>query len=367
MTLETEPRIYKISSPDNPEFEVGVNTLDAADPDSMFTVTVHKTDNGSAGNVWHTFRGIPNRVIPEWELHREPDPAMLLGTILSLKLQIVEKGIDPRLETGSDLRLRLAAITLGGLAQELVKNPDQKRIVISTPSARSPMQLRNTYAPGGKNVETVWGFHNEAVASYEKSFENVLGGKSLTDLIRTRAKPIVIDLMAPPRTVYDLLRDFPSGRGLAVSLPDHRVSQLREDIQVTYDAKNVKWLPEDITRSSTWKHVEHWLQGSKAHLVMERAMVGLESLPIDKNILGTLLNKAWRNLDPNGGVFLFETPPSDQLLRAGIDINAWVDSLRGSLDVKYDPGDPTRERFMYRTGKIMIVRSPSSPRLLPSI
>ena len=174
--------------------------------------------------------------------------------------------------------------------------------------------------------------------------------------------------MAPPRTIYDLLSNFPQGRGLAVSLPDHKIDGFKPSIQAVYNSENVLWLPEDITRSETWKHINEWLGNDKANLVMERAIAGLTYLPVNKNVLGTLVSKIWNKVDSNGGILLLETPASTRLADEKIDINSWLNSLRTSgLDARYDPGDPTSHRPMLQSGKIMITRTPASPQILPSI
>lgn len=108
-------------------------------------------------------------------------------------------------------------------------------------------------------VERTWGFHNERIESYEDSFVNVLSGKSIADLIKNRSNPVVIDLMGAPFTIHDLLTQFPTGRGLAVSLQDHKIDYLRDDIQKTYQLERVKWLAGDITHSNTWREIEQWL------------------------------------------------------------------------------------------------------------
>jgi hypothetical protein len=232
----------------------------------------------------------------------------------------------------------------------------------------SPKWLRNFYAPNGEPIKRVWGYHNEPVASYEESFRNVLNGKSIADLIRDQEKPIVIDLMAPPRTVHDLLSNFPKGRGLAVSLPDHQIDGLKPDIQAAYSSNNVLWLQEDVARADTWKSIDKWLENDKAHLIMERAMAGLTYLPVNKNVLGVLVSKVWSRIDSNGGILLLDTPASTRLLDEKIDINSWINSLRASgLDARYDQGDPTSRRPMLQTGKLMVIKTPTSPQILPSI
>lgn len=228
--------------------------------------------------------------------------------------------------------------------------------------------LRNRYLDAqGASIRRIWRIHNESVQSYERSFGAVLEGRTLNDLISSRLVPIVIDLMAPPRTVHDLLLPFHDGRGLAVSLPDHNLKDVREDLREIYKMDKIKWLPEDITHPGTWRNIEQWLDGNKAHLIMERGMAGLEWLPLDKRLFKVLFDKAWHLLDPNGGILLFETPRSNQLLRKGVDIDAWVKSLHGLVDVKYDPGNIAGSDPRFESGKIMITRNPNSPESLPSI
>lgn len=230
-----------------------------------------------------------------------------------------------------------------------------------------PPNLRKRYLDrSGKPVRGFWGYMNEPISSYEESFANVLEGRNIADLIRMRVAPIVIDILAPPGSVYDLLSSFPKGRGLAVSLPDHQMQEMRSDVQEIYRAENVRWLPEDITHPGTWTNIEKWLGGDKAHLIMERGMGGLDWLPVNKRLYGILVNRAWSNLDPDGGILLLETPRREQVLKKGIDIDSWVKSLQKIADVKYDPGY-SKNGIRFEYGKVMITRTPNSPSILPSI
>lgn len=231
-----------------------------------------------------------------------------------------------------------------------------------------PPNLRKRYLdPSGKPARGFWGYMNEPISSYEESFANVLEGRNIVDLIRMRPAPIVVDILAPPGSVYDLLSSFPKGRGLAVSLPDHQMQEMRSDVQEIYRAGNVKWLSEDITHPGTWVNIEKWLDGKKAHLIMERGMGGLDWLPVNKKLYGILINRAWANLDHDGGTLLFETPRRELVLKKGIDIDAWVKSLQEVVGVKYDPGNPKSHSPLFEYGKVMITRTPSSPAILPSI
>ena len=199
---------------------------------------------------------------------------------------------------------------------------------------------------------------NSPVTEYERTFAQVLQGKKLVDLIKNRSVPVVIDLLSPPGTVYELLLPFSEGRGLAVSLPDH---DIQKEFEHTYGADNVKWLHEDVTRSKTWVDIKKWLKGDKADLIMERGKGGLGSLPENSMFYQDLLNKAWGNLSTESGILLFELPPKTFLLHKGIPIDDWVKKLQEkNIDVKYDDGGYTAN-----TGKIMITRTLQSPTTLP--
>ncbi len=238
----------------------------------------------------------------------------------------------------------------------------------SIPASTSLRASRQKHIlPSGEMVQRSYLYHNEPISSYEESFAKVLEGRSIADLIRTRPIPIVIDLMAPPGTVNELLSTFPSGRGLAVSIPDHDTKALPEEDQLAYDSQLVKWIPKDITQADTWKEVQAWLQGDKAHLIMERGMGALRHLPMHKLIYGILVNKSWANLDPNGGILLFETPNKASLAQNGIDIDAWIKVLKNAVDTRYDPGKWASSNPQLETGKIMITRTPNSPAVLPAI
>lgn len=208
---------------------------------------------------------------------------------------------------------------------------------------------------------------NEPISSYEESFKFILDRKTIPDLIRTHSAPIVIDLLAPPRSVYDLLSGFPNGRGLAVSLPDHSIDEVGKDIQDAYKAKNVKWLTGDITHPGTWVDIEQWLAGDKAHLIMERGWAGIDSITVNKKLVREFIKRVWSFLSPESGVLLLETPHSDELLKRDVDLNAWVKSLQDVVDIEYEPEHTAPIGGTLYRPTIMITRTPNSPSSLPLI
>lgn len=232
-------------------------------------------------------------------------------------------------------------------------------------SRRSMYQNEN-----GEVMQHTWGFVNEPISSYEESFKQVLGGKRIVDFIKQAPEPIVIDLMAQPRTVHDLLSQlhYKKSRGLAVTLNDTPPSFSNEAIKRAHAASNIDVQYGDITDSKTWGKIREWLGNKKADLIMERAMGGLMYIPNDKKLLSILVNNAWSLVNPEGGVMLFETPRRDRLLDNGVDVDRWIDNLReANLDIAYDPGRVASSSILYRNGKIFLRRTPESPEILPSI
>ncbi len=219
----------------------------------------------------------------------------------------------------------------------------------------------------GETVDWSWGYHNEPIESYEDTFQHVLEGKKISDLLAGKEDPIVIDLMGAPRTTHDLLSEFPMGRGLAVSLADHDPDKFNEYFRNFYKSEKVTWLDKDITKPEAWRSIETWLDGKQADLIMERAIAGLELLPAHKKMYGILLNQAWKNLSNNNGVLLFETPRRDELMQNGINLDTWAENLKSVVEVKYDPGRPEDKLVRYRGANFMLIKTSSSPPTLPSI
>lgn len=241
----------------------------------------------------------------------------------------------------------------------------------STKTQEPVPALRKKYlGPDLKPVVVEWGHIHSKVASYEESFKSVLEGRTIPSLIRNRPSPVVMDLMAPPATVHELLQDFPGGRGLAVSLPDHSLRDEPQEVKDAYNAAHVTWLPGDLTRLSTWGGIARWLNGQRADLIMERASGGLEWIPNKKLLFGFMFNEAWSMLSPQGGTMLVEIPRADNLLRMGVDIEKQVKLLKDrGMDVSFDPGG-TRNILPYPTpenGKLRIVKTPDSPENIFSV
>jgi hypothetical protein len=151
-----------------------------------------------------------------------------------------------------------------------------------------------------------WDDYGRDIADYEFSFSGVLQKNSIKDLLRDKENLVVIDLMAPSKTVSSLFKQLPdkSKLGIAVSLEDLRpVEETESDTKL-----NVVQIAGDIMKLSTWDKVRKQLQGRKADLIMERALCGLGCLVPSPRLYSRLLNEAWGFLSENNGILIAEVP-----------------------------------------------------------
>lgn len=198
-----------------------------------------------------------------------------------------------------------------------------------------------------------WGAYGKDISSYEGTFEKLLG-PSIKDILMDRKNPVVVDLMAPSKTLYSLFGLIPGKFkfGLAVSLEDLRCAwEKKEDERL-----NVTQIAGDIMESSTWDKIESQLQGRKADLVMERALCGLNCLVRDKRLYAALLNNAWRLLSKDNGILIAEIPD-------GFEVQAeeMADKFRNNSQI-----NALVDRSLFSsTYSIKMVKTQNSPERLP--
>lgn len=207
-----------------------------------------------------------------------------------------------------------------------------------------------------------WKIYESFVGEYDETFSRALG-TSISSFISGRKSPVVIDLMAPTFTLCQLFtfaKFFDRDRfGLAVSLSDGRTF-----IRKMLDASmGVHQIAGDIMKSSTWREIDSKLKGRKADLVMERAVGGLDILPINPKLYAILINKAWQILSDQRGVMLLQTPHNAVLLEAGINIQELVSNLKAKrVNVEcFGLGAGTQNKRLV----LKLVKTPGSPEKLP--
>ena len=164
---------------------------------------------------------------------------------------------------------------------------------------RNQIKINKTRGDTGSNYGEEWWCYKSNISDYDSSF-----GLEIKDILKGKENPIVIDFMAPSGTLNFLFKQIPDKNklGIAISLEDLRTDQERKK-----DSNlNVVQIPGDILKSSTWEKIEYHLQGRKADLILERAVLGLDCITDDIRIHALLLNKAWQLLSDNNGIFLVE-------------------------------------------------------------
>jgi hypothetical protein len=152
----------------------------------------------------------------------------------------------------------------------------------------------------------MWTVYGTSIDSYEDSFQGILNGRHIKDLLKDKEDPVVIDLMAPSGTLVNLFRQLQNKKslGLAVTLED-----LRDDDEKERDAKlNIIQISADILKPSTWKTIEKQLQGRKADLIMTRPVAGYKCIPRDQRLYSVFLNKTWGHLRLDGGIIMAVIP-----------------------------------------------------------
>ena len=211
---------------------------------------------------------------------------------------------------------------------------------------------RGSFKGGG------WKTYESDIGSYDDTFRLALG-ISIASFVKDRKSPVVVDLMSPSFALLSLFAKVSDKNkfGLVVSLRDER-TRVRKMID---RGMNVRQLAGDIMSSATWRDIDEVMQGRKADLIMERALGGLNNIPIHLSLYAILINKAWRILSHKEGTMLLQTPYDSDLLAAGIHIQDFVGNLRGKgIDAEYFKSGVSTSRSVLK-----LIKSAGSPEKLP--
>lgn len=178
-----------------------------------------------------------------------------------------------------------------------------------------------------------WDVYGSGIGDYERQFLSVLGGKSLVDFVKERQAPVTaIDLMGSSEALGDLFKKAlnNSAFGIAVSLKDKRgIEQIERDRNL-----NIHQVAGDLMMASTWRKIEKIMAGRKADLIMERAVLGLSSLPYDDNFYRLILSRIWDMLNNDEGMFIGQTHP----LRFSSKNLVWIEyAKQNNIDILSPP------------------------------
>jgi hypothetical protein len=204
--------------------------------------------------------------------------------------------------------------------------------------------------------EGKWGIYDSPVYDYEITFSPILGRSRISDLLKYKPSPVVVDLMASSRALRTLFRDLPQRDTFGIALS---IGSVRTKKEKSMDkARGIRVVNGNLNRPRTLERARKLLGGRKVDLVMARPVAGLDHLinhPLNYAVIG---RKLWSMLDENGAMLL-QLPAASVLKNANIDIDSWVELMntRG-IEARWDGSTGGKVTLFVR-------RNPSSPDVLP--
>lgn len=213
---------------------------------------------------------------------------------------------------------------------------------------------------GGK-----WRFWNSSPFDYELTeggisvFKTVLpeGISGFVNERRSKGQKVfVVDLLSTPAMLTHLNIDG----GVAIGLGNPPLKEL----QHTMSQKNISYIPGNILTKKPWIGLSEW---KKEHqipgfdLIISRAQMHPKHhkfIPNRPEVYFSLLNRAWKLLNPNEGTLVFDIPIFES--GAPVDNNGiekWLNILKqNGIESKYS-----------EYSALKLVRRQNSPEKLPSL
>lgn len=216
----------------------------------------------------------------------------------------------------------------------------------------------------------MWGIRASSFSNYLKDFQQVDEDciiESFCKSLKEKEPAVILDFLSWTEAIRSLVNQYhiSSVKGAAVAYSDTRGIFAR----LADRRLNIKQLCGDLNTKTPWKNVEEFLDGDKAHLIMERGYGGLMHLSYDPAFYYRVIGKLWETLSPDGGLMLLQIPTFSFLEKQGIPINRWIDNLGGDVYCKFAPEyAPVHKSLDLLTGSfglIMLRRDPNSPEKLP--
>jgi hypothetical protein len=168
---------------------------------------------------------------------------------------------------------------------------------------------------GGDQVSDKWWgiYGNGGLEACERNFAGLFDRKkTIIDVLKGQYRKgkqiVVVDYGAPTDAVSEIADAVPLDFGCAITLED-----LRKKRQKSRDERNnITLLPANLLRPDTRRKLDLLLEGRKVTLGMEKLIAGWALFPTRKiniqdiRLRFLLLDEAYKRLDPDGGMLLFE-------------------------------------------------------------
>lgn len=169
------------------------------------------------------------------------------------------------------------------------------------------------------DIKRPWGVYNSSLDAYSKTFNKVLDGSKISDLIEERKKEVenvfTLDVMGQGRFYQEAAIDGE----VAITLVDFRSKKLRRRDK----AKNMRVVDGDVLDAKAWQEVDLFMKINKERMnggfdfVFCRPVGGYGIIFPDRPtgefpmqaaeaIQYSLVNKIFRRLSPTGGVMLMD-------------------------------------------------------------
>ncbi|MBI2410791.1 MAG: hypothetical protein HYV32_02790 [Candidatus Kerfeldbacteria bacterium] len=211
-----------------------------------------------------------------------------------------------------------------------------------------------------KSEKGKWGIYGEGKFSYTQTFEKLLDGRSLDDLIREKREKtdtvVALDLMGEGQ----VLREVDIDAGLAVTLVDRRSSEKKQiDME-----KDIDMITDNVVYKSTWRQIEGWVARSTKKRGLDfifcRPIGGIYTLPKDDmDLYYYLVQQMWNMLSPENGMILSQAPLYiHRNGRTRQDLLApWFNTLMETVHCRI-----ADDRLSFQ-----LIKTPDAPALLPTL
>lgn len=213
---------------------------------------------------------------------------------------------------------------------------------------------------------TGWYTYDSSILAYMLDFDPVLKDLNLIDFLRNRENPVVVDFLASPAAIRDLIKvaGVNLKQGIAVGLKDIRTPNERAQDMI----QGLVQVSADITDKETPKEIGEILDGAKADLVIQRGRAGVSELPATRRFYNNSRRHLWEMLSDDNGLLVTQVHREAVLRANGIDMAHWTEEVKSmGVDVQYVPGVQVRKRTLRQDcfGLLRLIKTPTSPSKLP--
>lgn len=172
-----------------------------------------------------------------------------------------------------------------------------------------------------------WEFTGSHVGDYDRSFEAVLGGRTIAGCVIERARytqerPFVLDVLSTPAAPVSLALQVEAAgvamHGISASLTDRRNDRAKsEDLLL-----GVQHVAGDLATHQGRHRLRRVLAGRKADVILERGVGGLRTFPQHPLFVSIALCALWDTLRSDGGRMIVQLPLDSHMKDMGAEPTA---------------------------------------------